>query len=1103
MKASLLNLIKYSLGYIRLTRSYTFLFTQRKLSVELPEKVFDLKQLLKNDVEETSRLLISLQTFYTIDPKKITLEIEEEYERERKLAEKLEEIYNTQRTDPYTKQVMLSFGHFEVEIPLAEEAELRQDYYSILKNSEAHTKFVQYPLFSIPISVEKIFEKGAGKYFIKPLDPQIQVNVRALIELFKENENLYYKLVEELGKYEEMGSLLLPISQNEVFEEIWNKVRAQLKLTNAKFDENSFTLGKLRISIVPRGNYFIEEDLQKLSKLTEEDFKNTSLIGWIEDKDLDIESEIPPDGELFFPFPYDEHQLKILSLIGNKMAIVQGPPGTGKSQTIANLICHFASKGKKVLFVSQKDQALRVVKDMLKKLNIKYLFGYIPNIGSIYTTEEDKLDGIAPQLTQLEPYIENLGVKIIPRRKYPVLQYSPLGKNVLSREDIQKLINKGRKLKEAFNKAIETQRRIYKLMKELSYLKQYEIKVTNLERFKNNFSEEIWRKLDSFLNKLQLLSEKIKEHETDNKTFKRLWLRYWRWKIKKIERRMNELLNNVSLNRENFAKINQLIYKKGFKEVKDNIIRTQELRRSLETIQTEDPNKLYSRLKGLKKQEKIALYLQNIINKNLREKWKEEGLYLRRIVRSLAKAFSKSKRAFKTYDRLKKEPDNFLKILGLIPVWIMELDDASRILPLKPGMFDYVIFDEASQCNFAFALPAMFRARNALFVGDSEQMRDNTILFKPTKAFDELARRYQIPEEFQIKATGEPVQSVLDIARLRGCKEIVLRNHYRSPRELIGFSNQYFYKPKGKELIVVNSNYFPWKDTNRIMMIHQVKVDWEKEFSDKINISEAEAILNFFKELRSDSLYRDKSIGILSFFNEQAIYIRKLFEKHGYREENDNYKIGIIEGIQGEEKDIIIYSFVIRTPEEKKRYVPLTSEGGDVRKEINKGRVNVAFSRAKLQTHCFISMPIEEFPKGIWIRKYLEYVRDNGKIDFFSQQLKPFESKFEEEFYYFLKSKLPEKIYIIQNQVKSCGFRIDFVITNIKNGKKIAIECDGPTHFVDEIDEDLGIYVESDVERQKILEAAGWSFYRVRYSDWIDKNFNKNSIIEDLVSLLS
>ena len=142
-------------------------------------------------------------------------------------------------------------------------------------------------------------------------------------------------------------------------------------------------------------------------------------------------------------------------------------------------------------------------------------------------------------------------------------------------------------------------------------------------------------------------------------------------------------------------------------------------------------------------------------------------------------------------------------------------------------------------------------------------------------------------------------------------------------------------------------------------------------------------------------------------------------------------------------------------------------------------------------------------PNGIWIKKYLEYVKDNGKIDFFSVKLKPFDSKFEEGFYKFISSNLPKKEYRVQNQVKSCGFKIDFVITNIKTGKKIAVECDGPTHFRNEVEEELGIYVEDHEERQRILESAGWDFYRIKYSNWADEKFDRNQVINDIINQLS
>ena len=572
------------------------------------------------------------------------------------------------------------------------------------------------------------------------------------------------------------------------------------------------------------------------------------------------------------------------------------------------------------------------------------------------------------------------------------------------------------------------------------------------------------------------------------------------------ENKLNEDLNECGLSLEESEALESKIevdLPDDFISVKENVLRVQEINNTLwEIAKEESINNVTMDLKKCeaKRIKYLALYLQNIVNRNIIWRW-QQGVRIRQIIQKFARAFGKSKKAFKTFDNLRKEPDNFNSIMNLIPIWIMELDDASRIIPLEAGIFDYVILDEASQCNVAYTLPVMYRTNRVLFVGDSEQMRDSTIIFKSNRIFDELARRYQIPEDKQIKATGSAVQSVLDIAKNRGFLYKTLHYHYRSPAELINFSNKYFYKPNGKDLIPLNSNYLTYKDTNRVILVHEVKSDWNEAISDQINIAEGKAILNLFKNLRSDERYHDKSIGILSFFNAQATFIREIFEQDGHKEEKENYKVSIIEGIQGDEKDIIIYSLVIRRPEQKSKYVPLTGEGGDIRSDINKGRVNVAFSRARLQVHCFISIPLQEMPDKIWLKKYLEYAQEHGEVAFHSAEIKPFDSHFEEEFYNLLRTELP-KGYKIQNQVVSCGFKIDFVISNGKSGRRLAVECDGPTHFKDEIDEMYGIHIQSDEERQRTLEAAGWQFWRIKYSDWVDSSFDRKDAVRDLIELL-
>ncbi len=74
------------------------------------------------------------------------------------------------------------------------------------------------------------------------------------------------------------------------------------------------------------------------------------------------------------------------------------------------------------------------------------------------------------------------------------------------------------------------------------------------------------------------------------------------------------------------------------------------------------------------------------------------------------------------------------------------------------------------------------------------------------------------------------------------------------------------------------------------------------------------------------------------------------------------------------------------------------------------------------------------------------------------------------------------------------------MVTNTATGDALAIECDGPTHFTSESE---NVYIESDVERQLALEAAGWKFERLRYSDWIDEGFDKKAAVKSILSKIA
>lgn len=1142
-QSNITDLLKYCLGYIKLINPAS---ARLKLFTDpLDEPIFNTSFMFDLNPSEETNLLINLKEFYELNPKDVTEEIEVTYLKQKSLAIRLEEIKNKYKVDEFTKQITLNFGYFKVEIPA--ETDIEEDTEEQpKKNKQGNNHF---PLFSIPVEILL----RDNKYYLNILDQNIIPNLGFLQDVL--GEESYFDFADFVNQIEIGGNLALPL-RRETITNIWEELKGRLKLSDAQFDENSFDISRIVVSLASKSNYFLVQDLKKLTEMTEEEMADTSLSSWVSDEDLSLSEEVGEDsGELFFPFDYDRHQLKVLSVVNNKAAIVQGPPGTGKSQTIANVLSHLAAQGKRVLFLSQKAQALKVVKDKLKSLDIEYLYGYIPNRYSPLYTQEEEQDGAAYTLAGVQQYVNYIHDR------------GSLEKEIKT-ESVSEV-------SDIFNDSIDQQRTFYYLYNQLAALDKYDIKVPSPEKFTDRFTVEEFRAIQYLQKELEELNDTCGKYANGNKFLSKLNTKYndlitadssfsedikglidivekhgydrknkigrffnntllkfrhkgvtdklpleiyeafeqvidsgnskFRmkeelnilkeyfhykecvFKIDKVREGLDLKIFELGLDSKSLKKLESLIAKEDIEAVINAVKLKIDIENQIKVLEITNPNAVNKSLIKVRsdRKEMVKQFLKNRIKSQIIDATLTS--ITRGILARIAKALQKSKKAYRTFDTLKSDPSNFQTLKEVIPIWIMDLEDASRLIPLDKNMFDYIILDEASQCNLAYAMPAMYRSEHVLFFGDSEQMRDDSIKFKTNRSLEDLARKFHIPEYLQIKSKSDSVKSVLDIGVNAGFQEKMLLYHYRSPKELIGFSNENIYAPKRKRMEVINSNYLTYKDSNKIMVNHILKADRSEDISEKTNLSEAKYITKLVKELQEDEKTKDKSIGVLTFFNEQAYLIKQIIDDEGV-------KVSVIEGIQGDERDIVIYSFVISDTDGKRRYVPLTGEQGEINKGLNEGRINVAFSRAKLQVHCVTSLPVKEWPEGIWIKRYLEYVDENGEVNFYDQNIKKFDSFFEDEFYHFIRTHLGKK-FIIQNQVESCGFKIDFVINNPNKGVKLAIECDGPTHFEDE---GTDVYVSSDLERQAILERAGWVFYRILYSDWISEDYDREMILEDI-----
>ncbi|MDR2207916.1 MAG: DUF4011 domain-containing protein, partial [Azoarcus sp.] len=85
-----------------------------------------------------------------------------------------------------------------------------------------------------------------------------------------------------------------------------------------------------------------------------------------------LDDEPFKEEDMVLPFAADGSQMKaIAAAMDGKSFVLEGAPGSGKSQTIANLIAHGLEMGKRVLFVSRKEAALRAVSQRLETVGLK------------------------------------------------------------------------------------------------------------------------------------------------------------------------------------------------------------------------------------------------------------------------------------------------------------------------------------------------------------------------------------------------------------------------------------------------------------------------------------------------------------------------------------------------------------------------------------------------------------------------------------------------------------------------------------------------------------------------------------------------------------
>lgn len=709
----------------------------------------------------------------------------------------------------------------------------------------------------------------------------------------------------------------------------------------------------------------------------------------------------------------DSQENVVKSIENNTFVAVYGPPGTGKSQTIVNLVSHLIASGKTVLVASRMDKAVDVVSDRLNELGAPFL-----------ALRAGRMNYQKQLSFQLQDLLSN---KVDLDSEYEDALFADV-------KDMKELINAIRDLESKSENIIKLEQRWQELFSQkqelertlgqckfiFEVLKKSEIEqvVSLVNAIEKNLEKTgFFASLSNFSSKKKLkkilkLSDFSESYETINRL--------------KEEIDISKLACEMRIIESNIQKLGNLH------------VNTEQIR----MLKRKQKNLAVDILKGKRRESLKGL---------LRDQTKRQRLIVH--TKSLVE------RKKNLQNRL-LEGEDFKPLMEAFPCWCVTTYAISGSLPMKPGLFDVAIIDEASQCDIASCFPILFRAKRAVVVGDDKQLPHLSFLEKAKE--QSFLSQYGIPDKYQLMWRFR-TNSMFDLANYYSMNPVLLDEHFRSLPPVISFSNQEFY---GDRMRIMRRNS---SDSNVLELV--VVPDGKVDFDATRNLPEVEAVISKLQELiiederkigNGSSPENPVSIGIISPFRAQVDQLKasvsRVLSEHMIRKHR--IEIGTAHTFQGDERDIMLISWAF-APNSFSQSLTFLQKPN---------LFNVAITRARYRMINFISKDPRELPEGL-LRSYLNYVQEyqirqkailNNEID---ENI--YKNSFEKE----VAQVFRDLGYKVQAGVEIAGFSLDLLVN-----EKTAIECDGM--------EDQKRMSSTNLKKQAILERSGFKINRITFREW-------------------
>ena len=710
------------------------------------------------------------------------------------------------------------------------------------------------------------------------------------------------------------------------------------------------------------------------------------------------------------PLSLSDSQLQVVKNIDNsKFVAVQGPPGTGKSQTIVNLVAHLVANGKTVLVASRMDKAVDVVAERLNDLGASHMALRAGRLNYQRQLSEELNNLLAQNNSDLDDDIEDILLVDTKDMK----DHLDMLKNMENKSET--II----KLEKNWHDKLEEVEEQEKILGKKEYIKK------TLKKGEIDMVAGIIKVLEHNMEKAGFIS-KIANFTSLGQ-------------LKKILS-----LKDFDVNYETIGKLKQELefanMEWSLRKIEADIQKTGNLHMLAEQIRTMK-----------RKQKSLATnILKNKRREALKELLRDENK--RRRLKVHAKSLVANRKRLQTNIL---EEEDFRPLLEAFPCWCVTTYAVSDSLPLKPGMFDVAIIDEASQCDIASCFPILFRAKRAVIVGDDKQLPHLSFLEKAKE--QSFLSQYGIPDKYQLMWRFR-TNSMFDLADYYSMNSVMLDEHFRSLPPIINFSNHEFYNDR---IRVMRKD----KPDENVLELVEV-VDGKVDFDATRNLPEIEALVKRLHEIIIEDERKNPdnpvTVGIISPFRAQVEQLKVSVSKvlSDYMIKKHQIEIGTAHTFQGDERDIMMISWAVADNSYTQSLMFMQKAN----------LFNVAITRGRNKVINFVSRNPRELPDGHF-RNYVSYMQNyqdkkqavlSGEID-------------ENIYKNSLEREVADKIRELDHRVVA-GAEIAGLSADLLVDDKFVIEIDG-------VDDKTKSHI-SNMKKQAIIERSGFKVKRITFREW-------------------